>query len=676
MTITVQCPACGRELKLADRSFLGRKGKCPKCGNLFVLQEPNGAGADVPSEGTPVSPPPVSRPAPLPTPPEPEPASAVDWSEIVREKKVEKKEPPKEELDFSFLSNAPSTPETTPVPPPISIQASLPDFSQVYVPDPSAARVTRKVKKPTHGMSLGWKIAAGLSLVTVVAVILAIQMSPKDTTKNTKVGRPVEAVVKAEKGKPPANKPVPASADANDDAVDPAKTPYAELGAPTDGTPIEMFYIPFGTAMVISLHPADLWKDGGLPEEIRKCAPPLFELGESVIQKIYQCDPDDIDELLICLIPGTRGSLPEVAAVARMMQEQDDAPFFVRDGVSVDTVEEDVFSFGQRAYLLVDEKTIATCPQAQMDEMIQGMKTPNPAKPIDSLIPMTDHDRDFTVIVAPKTLALHEAWFPEKVRPFVQQVAGWMADDVEVFAWSLHCRSDLFYSEILLRNREGNSRQLEKTIPSKLQGLSQLVKSAVDQMKPTEQGKRMLIERLPAMIDVFSMATLFNRDQRHLQLITPLPDRAAPNLILAVSLAWEESTRTNFSTSPNANEGKKLPPTIAERLKLPIDVDFRASPMNESFTYIGGEIGTKFELDGDALKAGGFTKNLKQEFRMNAAPVGSVIQKIFEEAKGVDSNPEKRLVIVVDEVRKQVVVTTLAAAQKRGLVPTDLATLR
>ena len=39
-TIEIPCPQCGIALKLRDRSLLGRKGKCPKCAYVFVLEEP------------------------------------------------------------------------------------------------------------------------------------------------------------------------------------------------------------------------------------------------------------------------------------------------------------------------------------------------------------------------------------------------------------------------------------------------------------------------------------------------------------------------------------------------------------------------------------------------------------------------------------------------------------
>ena len=660
MTISIKCPACGRELKLPDRRLLGRKGKCPKCAHAFVLQEEPAAELSAPA--------PVSEPEVMPT--------LIDRPPTPKEK-------PKEIPDFSFLANAGTTSHAENVvpSPSLPVTTALPDFGQILLPGETATSLLERQKKRKKSHRIGWIIGSVLGVVAIVVLVVAFQFAPKRVAPPTsatpsKVKPASKPTASPVQPKESPKKPVTVEADEDNTEVDPTQTPYAQIGVPTHGTPIEMFYIPFGTEVVINLHPAELWKDHAPDDEIRKCAPPLFEWGEAVIKQLFHCDPDEVDELLICLIPGTRGSLPEVAAVAHLIQDHVEEPFFVKDGVSIDTVEEDVYTLGQRAYLLIDEKTFATCPVAQMDEMIKAMREPHPAKQIDALLPMTDHERELTVIVAPRTLALNEAWFPEKLRPFVQSCVDWMSGDVEVFSWSLHFRADYFFSEILVRDRDGNARKLEKTLPKKLKGLSKLVQSAVDRMNPKDRGKRTLIERLPAMINVFSMATIVTREPHHLQLVTPLPDRAAPNLVLATYLAWEESTRTDFSNKPSAAEAKKLPPTVWERLKISIDVDFRASPMSESFVYIGGEIGTKFELDGDALKAGGFTKNLKQSFRKDQAPVFSVIQKMFEEAKGVDANPEKRLVIVIDEPRKQILVTTQAAAEMKGLTPTDLSAFR
>ena len=55
--ILIPCPECGSGLRLKDRSKLGKLGRCPKCGNRFVLNEPEEvelelADASVPNTGT------------------------------------------------------------------------------------------------------------------------------------------------------------------------------------------------------------------------------------------------------------------------------------------------------------------------------------------------------------------------------------------------------------------------------------------------------------------------------------------------------------------------------------------------------------------------------------------------------------------------------------------------
>lgn len=48
--LQISCPKCGKSLKLPDRSFLGRKGKCPKCRHAFVLTGPSDQEPDARTE--------------------------------------------------------------------------------------------------------------------------------------------------------------------------------------------------------------------------------------------------------------------------------------------------------------------------------------------------------------------------------------------------------------------------------------------------------------------------------------------------------------------------------------------------------------------------------------------------------------------------------------------------
>jgi phage FluMu protein Com len=51
MKIHVQCTKCGHKLAVDDQ-FAGKKGKCPKCANVFVVTVPASAAAPAPAAKT------------------------------------------------------------------------------------------------------------------------------------------------------------------------------------------------------------------------------------------------------------------------------------------------------------------------------------------------------------------------------------------------------------------------------------------------------------------------------------------------------------------------------------------------------------------------------------------------------------------------------------------------
>jgi hypothetical protein len=329
--------------------------------------------------------------------------------------------------------------------------------------------------------------------------------------------------------------------------------------------------------------------------------------------------------------------------------------------------------------MIIDPRTLVVGPRSQVQEMVQAITERNPVEQLDPLLPLTDRSRHITVLFTPLTLSLQETWFPENVRPFVKNGLEWLGEQTEAVSWSIHLTEPLFYSEILLGVKrpvaKNAAKKLEQEFTDKLAELAGKLVPQFQQMNPQEQGKRMIIGRVPAMAEVFALATVSLVGPQHVQLVTALPDRAAPNLAVGTFLAWDESTRTDFSkerVKPVVVPTSTLPESIADRLKMKIDVDFRRTPLNEAFSFIGGEIRTPIEIDGDALKLGGFTKNIAQVFKLDGARAQDVALKIFEDSKGVNQTPDKTLILVVDETKKQILVTTLATASEKGWTPYDL----
>ena len=646
MSILIHCPHCGRELKLPDRSLLGRKGKCGKCQHTFILQETSTQASE--SEKSVVR----EQEPPTPRPKEKTPPTV--------------SEPP---VFPNFAEPPILPPAVTSAPAPVPVEDapfaafSPPDFAALEQQADTSGAAGRLRELHSKSRRQRNRVLMALAAIAVVAAGIVLVSSRS-------AAPPLPSAPKSSENSPADAPPV---TDRDEEEFDPTETEYALRGSPTTGRPIQLQYIPFGTQVVINLHPAELWKSASLGEELRFCVPPIAQLVESTLRDLFQRPPDQVDELLICLIPGPRGSLPDVAAVAHLTEEPQRSRLIEQLGERIEVENQSIYISGERAYMIAGPKTLVVCPKNQADEMVKAITDRHPAEQIDPLLPLTDHDRQVTLILTPVTFQLHEAWFPENVRPLIKQAIDWLGDDVESLAWSFHLTPELFYSDLVLRNKKVAGKKLERTVRSRLGRLASELVPLIQQMNPTEAGKRMVIGRLPAMVEVFSLATIFRTAPHHVQLVTPLPDRAAPNLFLGSLLAWDESTRTDFTKArPMPPEGPMIPARVADRLKMTIDVDFRATPFSEAFAYLSSEIKTPIELDGDAIKAGGFTKNIKQTFQQQGARVQDVIVKIFEESKGMDVNPEKKLVIIVDEKQQRLLVTTLAAANRRGLSPFDL----
>jgi phage FluMu protein Com len=64
MKINVKCAQCGNTLAV-DEKFAGKKGKCPKCGAVFVIQPPAANAAPAAPPARPAATP-KSAPAPAP----------------------------------------------------------------------------------------------------------------------------------------------------------------------------------------------------------------------------------------------------------------------------------------------------------------------------------------------------------------------------------------------------------------------------------------------------------------------------------------------------------------------------------------------------------------------------------------------------------------------------------
>jgi len=243
----------------------------------------------------------------------------------------------------------------------------------------------------------------------------------------------------------------------------------------------------------------------------------------------------------------------------------------------------------------------------------------------------------------------------------------------------VHLNGEL-YSELHVRTRVAGAtdilgpRGLAQVLSTRITDVPQRFLNAVQAMDPQHAGARQLIGRLPAMVEAVRQSTVVTTGERRVQFTTLLPARAAPNLALATLLAWDESRRTPAPSgkTPVAGAGRQAAPqTVAERLKLPVDAEFKRVPLGDALAYICDEIDVQLVIDGDALKDAGYTQNMPQEFNLGKVPAEVAIGRIVGQYDGAGKD-ELRMVVVVDEPTRTLRVLTKKFADQQSLTPLQL----
>ena len=484
------------------------------------------------------------------------------------------------------------------------------------------------------------------------------------------------APVAAKKTKP--QKSAPAVSDSEPSETDTVaatgQPEQSEFGRPTRGKPIDLLWIPSGARIIISLRPADLWKAGAVGEgEFKASLGPLGVWMGSSMEQFLMAKPEEIEEALICLIPGARGTPPDVAAVVHRAETTKFKKSEMIDkfgGQAVDTGPVKYYANEKWALVLrPDMRTYAISPVSLAAEMLDSSEVAKPTDPgLEELLLKTDRDLQFTVLCVPADLKIHgEFLAPANAQALLQNVADWISsdDEAEAVAWSCHFADQKFYTQLLARNSAvTKSHQLAKSFKSRLAETPRRILETIERMNPPQMGPRKVIGRVPAMSKAVQLGTHIETGNRLVSLAYEGPDRAGPNLGLGMLLAWDESTRTNFSGTPGggpvtANNAEKKP--LKELLRTKIDVDFRRAPLQDAFSYIAGE--AKFELiiDGDALKAAGYTKNMPQTFKEDGITASAALAKIVAIGK------YDKMCYVIDEKQATVTVMTLQKAEDSKL---------
>ena len=647
-TIRVNCPECGRDLKIKDPGLIGRRGKCPSCSHVFVLEQTPEAEVELElaeEEAVPVG-------------------TGARWVP----------EPPA--LPQSPIAAPPAEPTSTPP----AADAPLVDTGGEPSASSRLAEIQRKKAKRRNVAILAGAATAFIAF----GLFLLLRPQPDD-----QAAADHDSPVSTGPKNTAASAAVPddlttegvwfltqSQLDENEALVE-AANPF-----PADPQPIELYMMPSGINFVLHLRPAELWSDEPQFQQFRATLTQnVTDWIAARLKEVCRREPAEIEEALIGVMLGARGTEPQISAVVRL-QEEARLSDLVEEFRGEPLREEGglrLYRAAEHAYLIRDAKTIAICPASMGEELAEWVSLPNyqTTDGVLQLLNYTDRRRLFTVVMEVDDVRRHEEWlFPEGSRTAFQRVLDIVSDDVETACWTVHL-GDRLHSDLIFRTRIANTREimsprrLAEVLGTRFEAVPQDLMEMARMMHPPRKGARTIIGRFPAMVEVYRQATVPTTGARFVRLTTLLPAKAAPNLALGTLLTWDEAGRSDFSgdSSPPpmiADTEPDLPETVAERLELEIDAEFSRTPLQDAFLYIAEETGVQLDIDGDALKDAGYTQNMPQTYKLGMVPASEAIHAIIDPISSNDKE-ELRMAVCIDEESKSIIVTTKKFAVQRGL---------
>lgn len=127
--------------------------------------------------------------------------------------------------------------------------------------------------------------------------------------------------------------------------------------------------------------------------------------------------------------------------------------------------------------------------------------------------------------------------------------------------------------------------------------------------------------------------------------------------------AETEKPDTENNETKESESTTQVPESAADRLQLTVEVKFNRTPLQDALEYLCDAAHLKLEIDGDALKDAGYTKNMVQDFDLGTVTVEQALAKIV----GKYQEATNSLVVSLDDGDKTLHVLTQKFAEKKGM---------
>lgn len=662
--ISIPCPACGASLKLPDNSLIGKTARCPKCRHRFVLTLP--VTDEVPLELAEVPVLPLA----------PKLGTGARW--VPDDSSAYSSEPPVAPV----LPQFPQTPNAAAFGAPPATGGS----NEIVIPDFLSSPTAASGHGSTAEINLG-----GPAVQTSVSASTLAKGKPaaKKRRRGSRAGiiamvittilvaaGGYGAYVFNQQNAQQVRKPAAVNEKWEEKKIQlAASNEDAEALSPTSGKPIPLDYLPFTPHLICHLRPAELWKKSDRTTvEFQAILGDLGTWLHEQIRSRTHFEPEDIEELTLAVNFGPRMSVPDVAVVVRLKEAQTKTNFLKQfKGQRKADSEAEIYESSAYSFMLIDDRTFAAAPLGLTQDLELSRNDAALASPdMDPLLQASDRQRHASLIFDLKILDSHrEDIFMAQMQKIVDKFVLWMGNEIETISWSMHLEPN-FYMETLLHNSSDSSvLKVQRHAQLQFSKLAEEMLAGVEKMKPATMGSRQMIGRFPAMLQALDVGTTAHVAPSFARLVTVLPKQASVNLAAGALLTWNQSLLTNFDEEKVVAKGDttSIPDKLVDRLQMKVLVDFRRTPLQEAFGYIGESIKTEVTIDGDALKGAGFTQNMPQTLDLGSVTAQAALHEILLKY----ARERDPLVLIVDEKAKKLILSTKVKAEADGLKTFDTA---
>ncbi len=426
--------------------------------------------------------------------------------------------------------------------------------------------------------------------------------------------------------------------------------------SPTAGEPIDLSHLPTGCQMIIAIRPAELLATGE-GEKVLAALGPRGRAGIEFVERETGLRIREIERLLLGLRPG-KDFAPEYVLVITPTPGIKASP----KGKTYEPTSAGGTFVVATKKILEEVQELAGSPPLLRREM-------------DALLSATDDQRHVTILVAPNFLFSEgrKMWGGE-MAPLRDPLFALLPDSTRAAALSLHWSDDFFAEVRVSATIDHRPQDLARDFRRKVAGWPATAEQAMLGLSASPYS-RTVVARLPAMLRALYRYVRVDRERKHALLRAYLPAPAGHNLLMAGELMLAEqysgSTASGTPGGSIARAPDATPLTLQQRLEKPVSVRFSRDTLEMAVHLLSEEMGVEIKILGGDLQLDGITKNQSFALDEKNKPAEEILLKILrlanpDKTATGPADPKQKLVYVIDPKGPSILVTTRAAAAKRG----------